>query len=182
MRAWKKREITMNSRRRFLALATLLVAPCQSVNAQQPDPSPATSLPAAVDLAADARMAAAQGIPVLILYSLPGCPYCEAIRRSHLLPMLSEVPPRALLRQIDIDSNQMLKDFQGKALSHEAFASREGVALTPVVAFYGPEGKAAADRLIGAMLPDFYGSYLDDALAKAAAEIRSGSSQNPTRR
>ncbi len=178
----------MNSRRQFVALVMLLAAHCSLTNAEESVPAPRgqTSLPVALDLAADGRIAGAQGVPVLILFSLPGCPYCEAIRRSYLMPMLSEVPPRAVLRQVDIDSSRVLNDFQGKPLSHEAFATREGIALTPVVAFSGPDGKPVADRLVGAMLPDFYGSYLDDALAKAAAKIRTETEgkggQKPSRR
>lgn len=190
----------MSSRRQFLAMVTLLAAPCLPAVAKEaaeeaakepakesvPAPRGQTSLPAALDLAADGRIAGAQGVPVLILFSLPGCPYCEAIRRSYLIPMLAEPQARAVLRQVDIDSSRILNDFQGKPLSHEAFATRQGIALTPVVAFYGPDGKPVAGRLVGAMLPDFYGSYLDDALAKAAATIRpatgQSSGQNPSRR
>ncbi|HEX9392292.1 MAG TPA: thioredoxin fold domain-containing protein [Usitatibacteraceae bacterium] len=182
----------MHSRRNFLAFwgasVALLAVPWHPAGAEESPPAAPgqTSLPLAVDLAADGGRTGAQGIPVLILFSLPGCPYCEALRRSFLTPMLAEPQPRAVLRQVDIDSSVILKDFQGRKLSHQDFATREGIALTPVVGFYGPDGEAVADRLVGAMLPDFYGSYLDDALAKAAAKIRTETEgkggQKPSRR
>ncbi len=160
----------------------MLTAPSALTLATPTLAAAATSLPPASDLDADVRSAGQQGIPVLILYSLPGCPYCEAIRRSYLLPMLAEAPPRALVRQVDIDSSRTLQDFQGKPISHQDFAKREGITLTPVVAFHGPGGAPVAERLIGAMLPDFYGSYLDDSLVKAAAAIQAGRTENPSRR
>ena len=170
----------MNGRRRFLAFSTLLAAMSWvQANAESPLASNRrTSLPLAADLAGDGRIAGEHNIPVLVLFSLPGCPYCEAVRRSFLRPLLIEPVPRALIRQVDIDSSLVLKDFRGQSLSHQAFAAREGIVLTPVVGFYGPAGEQVAARLIGAMLPDFYGSYLDDALGKAAAQIRAIKSKN----
>ena len=174
----------MNSRRRFLAFSSLLAAtPWMQANAENaPVDARQTSLPLAADLAGDGRMAGEQNIPVLVLFSLPGCPYCEAVRRSFLRPLLIEAAPRALVRQVDIDSSLVLTDFQGQNLSHQDFAAREGIALTPVVGFYGPAGEQVATRLVGAMLPDFYGSYLDEALSKAAAQIRAINEQKPSRR
>ena len=103
---------------------------------------------------------------------------------------MAESPSRALVRQIDVDSSRQLMDFQKRPATHQAFATREGITLTPVVAFYGPDGTQVAARLVGAMLPEFYGSYLDDALSKAATEIMAikrakteeTRQQNPTRR
>jgi hypothetical protein len=42
----------------------------------------------------------------------------------------------------------------------------------PVVAFYGPTGQRLADPIVGARLPDFYQSYLEEAIEHAAAQIR----------
>ena len=39
------------------------------------------------DLAADARLAAARKIPLLLLFSEAGCPWCERARQEFLLPM-----------------------------------------------------------------------------------------------
>jgi len=39
------------------------------------------------DLAADARLAAEHKIPLLVLFSEAGCPYCERARLEFLLPM-----------------------------------------------------------------------------------------------
>jgi hypothetical protein len=42
----------------------------------------------------------------------------------------------------------------------------------PVVAFYGPDGRKLADPIIGARLPDFYSSYLDDAIEQSSKALK----------
>ncbi len=128
----------------------------------------AASLPPAVNLQAEAKMARAAGYPLVILYSRQDCRYCEAVRREHLLPLTKspEYGGRVVVRQIDQDKETPLLDFAGEKTTHAAFARRERIRFVPVVAFYGEQGKVLADPIIGARLPDFYNSYLDAALAK----------------
>jgi hypothetical protein len=131
-----------------------------------------TTLPKATDLAADARVAQQSGIPVLVLVSLAGCPHCEGIRRGHLTPMLKDRPPRAIIRQVDLQSSAPVKGFSGKATTHEAWLAEQGIKFAPVVLLFTSEGKRAVEPLVGAMLPDFYGAYLDDAIQAATAKSR----------
>lgn len=141
-----------------------------------------TTLTKAQDLASDAREAQQLGVPILVLYSLPGCPYCEAIRRLHLAPMnaaakTAHAPRRAIIRQIDLKSSLGLIDFGGRHSSHASFAQAQNIKFAPVVAFYGKDAKPLIDPLVGTMLPDFYGQYLDDALATATRKL--GTSNTP---
>lgn len=125
------------------------------------------------DLAADGKITAATRQPIVILVSLAGCPHCEVVRRSHLLPLVKEdasgVAP--LIRQIEFNGPQRVIDFAGKAISHAEFARRYQVKLAPVVLFFAPDGEVIADPLVGAMIPDFYGAYFDAALAQARAKL-----------
>jgi hypothetical protein len=125
----------------------------------------------AANFAADAKIAREKLLPIVVLFSLPGCPHCEVIRRSHLRPLSNEVPLRATVRQIDIDADREMVDFQGAITTHRAFASGQRIKLTPVVAFFGPSGEVLAEPLIGALLADFYGAYLENALAMAAQRL-----------
>jgi hypothetical protein len=43
--------------------------------------------------------------------------------------------------------------------------------VTPTLLFFGPGGREVAERMEGGYLPDFYGSYLDDRLAKARTQL-----------
>ena len=154
----------------IFTLLFTLVGPSVAVQAAE------TTLTKAQDLANDAREAQRLGVPILILYSLPGCPYCEAIRRSHLTPMneasnKAQAPRRAIIRQVDLKSSLGLIDFEGQRVSHASFAQAQNIKFAPVVAFYGKDAKPLTDPLIGTMLPDFYGQYLDDALTTATFKL-----------
>jgi len=129
----------------------------------------AAGLAPAVNLQADARAARAGGYPVVVLFSRHDCRYCETVRRDHLLPLLRSQAyrGRVVVRQIDQDRETPLIDFTGAATTHAAFARRERVRLVPVVAFYGAQGQALADPIVGLRLPDFYDSYLESALQAA---------------
>lgn len=107
--------------------------------------------------------------PLVILLSLPGCPYCELVRRSYLLPYRAE----GLLQswQIDTADNSVLLDFAGKATSKAAWVKTLKVKVTPTVLFFDSTGLEIASRLEGASVPDFYGSYLDERLATAKRKL-----------
>ena len=133
-----------------------------------------SSLPAATDLRADARNAKRSGFPLIVVVSLAGCPHCEVVRRSHLLPLLREEvqPPKPIIRQIEINGRDFLRDFAGKEITHAQFAKTYGARIAPVVFFFNAEGESLAGPLIGAMIPDFYGAYFDAALSEAQSKVR----------
>lgn len=134
--------------------------------------SAGSTIPLAADLRADGRLSRARREPIVVLFSLPGCPYCEIVRRSHLLPMLRD--PKAapvIVRQIDVDSDQAVVGFDGKATTHAAIARAHDVRAVPVVAFWDGDGRPLADPLRGMLLPDFYSAYLDSAIESARARL-----------
>lgn len=150
------------TRRRMLALAAVAL-PGSGARAESALPRPA-SLPAA------AAAAAARGEPLVLLASLPGCPYCERIRRSHLLPLEEDLHGGVM--QIDVGSRASLVDFDGATRTHDAVADRLDARFTPTVMFLGPRGDELAERLVGAGIPDFYGALLDQRLDAARAVLR----------
>lgn len=130
----------------------------------------------AADLRADAETARKQAIPILLFYSLKGCPYCEVIRASHLLPMQREAAttkPRVIIRQVNLQDPATLRDFAGRATTHREYSQAQKISFAPVVTLVDGEGRALAEPLKGAMLPDFYGAHLDDAIAQATAALKS---------
>ncbi|MEO8385322.1 MAG: hypothetical protein ABI583_08775 [Betaproteobacteria bacterium] len=145
---------------------TMLLAVSCSANCQ-------TTLPLASDLALDAIESGRTGAPLIVMFSLPGCPHCEVVRRSHLLPLLRDQTalPRPIVRQIDITSALSLRDFDGSKITHAEFAARQKIKLAPVVMFFGRSGEMLAKPLVGSMIPDFYGAYLDAALTEARTKL-----------
>lgn len=156
----------MNRRESLVALSALAVSPAVRA-AEAPD------LPLAKDFRSDSRLARERRVPFLILFSLPRCPYCSEVRRAHLLPMLRDpaLASRAIIRQVNLGSDDRIVGFDGKPTTHDAMARFHGVRAAPEVAFWDPQGRQAAEPLKGMLLPDFYASYLEAALATARARV-----------
>ena len=133
-----------------------------------------TELPVAVDLRADAEQAAKIGGPLIVLYSRKDCKYCETVRRDYLKPLESHprFRDKVIVRQVNQDSDAGLNDFRGEKTTQARFAGSEKIKLVPMVAFYGRDGKRLADPIVGARLPDFYQSYLDDAIDQSIAKLK----------
>jgi len=131
-------------------------------------------LQTATDLRAEAALASRSGGPLILLFSRQDCPYCQAIRRDYLRPLASNLRYRdqVVVRQINQDSDAPITDFRGQRSTHARFAAAEKIRLEPVVAFYGPDGKQLTDPIIGMRLPDFYQSYLEQAIEKSVPALK----------
>lgn len=128
-----------------------------------------TALPAAADLARDGREAARRRVPVVVLFSLPDCSYCETVRRNYLLPLAREGEPgrRPIVRETGLASSAPLRGFDQKAGSGKALAARYGIRVAPSVAVVDGRGRLLAPVLEGGDVAGMYGAYLDQALAGA---------------
>jgi thioredoxin-related protein len=132
-----------------------------------------TSLEPAIDLGADAKSVANGGVPLIVLVSLPGCPHCEVVRRSHLLPILNDATAtrKPLIRQVELNGQEILRDFSGRTTTHGEFSRRYKIRIAPVVMFFDARGEMIAAPLVGSTIPDFYGAYFDAALAEARSRL-----------
>ncbi|MDO8387437.1 MAG: hypothetical protein Q7T13_13700 [Polaromonas sp.] len=125
-----------------------------------------TALPIPVSLPGAAQTAAAKKEPLVILVSLPGCPYCEVVRRNYLLPAQRDAGLQAWQLNIS-DRSTPLVGFDGKATTAAAQIAAWKAGFTPTVLFLGPQGQELAERLVGLGSNDFYGAYLDERLSTA---------------
>ena len=133
--------------------------------------SPDTPLPAARRLGAEARAAAARGQPLVLMFSLPGCGYCEQLRRSTYRWMVRDGID---VEQLEMVPSYRLRDFDGRPTNGQALAERYRVRLAPTVLFLGPGGQELGERLVGAGEPDFYQAYVDRSMQQARARLRGG--------
>jgi len=125
-----------------------------------------TALPVPASLPGAAQTAAAKKEPLVLLVSLPGCPYCEVVRRNYLLPAQRDAGLQAWQLNIS-DRSTPLVGFDGKATTAAAQVAAWKAGFTPTVLFLGPAGQELAERLVGLASLDFYGAYLDERLATA---------------
>ncbi|SOY50009.1 thioredoxin fold domain-containing protein [Cupriavidus taiwanensis] len=125
-------------------------------------------LPAATDLAAHGADAARRGEPLVVLVSMPGCGYCDAVRRNYLGPQAAA--GEIAVRELDMTADTPLRAGDGSVTTARAWARAHQVRVAPTVLFLDRQGRAAASPLRG-MQPDFYGAYLEQALAQARAAV-----------
>jgi thioredoxin-related protein len=166
-----KKMLNGKQRTRFLMRAMILTAAELLASAVLASGVPV--LPLAVNLAEDARQVAQQRIPLVVLFSLPGCPHCEMVRNFYLNPMqrTSVATRKVVLRQIDVNSTAPFIGFDGREITHGEFARLHAVRLAPVVMFFDQGGQMLAEPLVGSMLPDFYGAYLENALQESLRRL-----------
>ncbi len=142
------------------ALATGCALPAAWVHAKD------TALPVPTSLPQAALAAKATGQPLVLLISLPGCVYCELVRRSYLMPLLPEHGVQAL--QLDVTNKSTpLIGFDGKPTTAASQAKAWKATFTPTVLFLGSQGQELAERLVGIAVPDFFGAFLEQRLAAA---------------
>ena len=136
-------------------------------------------LPEASDLAADGVAARAAQVPILLFFNRVGCPYCERALREYLAPMQRDTAysGRVVFRQVEIDQPNRLVDFGGRATTHREFASHYKIRLTPTIWFVDGEGNALAKPIVGLPTIDFYGAYLDQAIADSLAKLRASAAK-----
>lgn len=119
----------------------------------------------------DIELAAAlkAGLPLVVMASLDGCPFCRVVRESYLAPLRRETGQPVV--QMDRGSARELRDFEGRLTTHGQLLRAWAVTVAPSVLFFGRGGREVAQRLVGASIPDFYGAYLEERLRTARRNL-----------
>lgn len=131
------------------------------------------TVPLAVDLSADATRAANGGLPMLLVVTREDCGYCARLKRAVLVPMLlsGEYETRVIIRELNIDAQTPLVDFDGGRVTPLGLAGRYDALFTPTVLLVGPQGQELHDRLLGINNDEMYLFYLDRAIDLAAERL-----------
>ena len=115
------------------------------------------------------RESARDGSVIVALFTLPGCPFCAAIRRDQLRHLAREQAARGV-RVVEYDLSDATPfgatDPHAPA-SPAALAAALGIRMAPTVVFLGSDGGELAERLVGYSSPDFYGAYLEQRIEQA---------------
>lgn len=117
-----------------------------------------------------AAMAARAGQPLVVMTSLPGCPYCDLVRDHHLGPMSAAGDLMAVQLNIT-DGVARIDDFDGVARTAKAISKRWDARFAPTVLFFDAQGSEVAERIVGVAVPDFFGAYLEQRLDTAKASL-----------
>lgn len=128
----------------------------------------------AASFKADAHSAAQQKIPILVLFSSPGCAYCERVKSEYLVPMQQDPAyrKRVIIREVTVGSNASLTDFDGTPTTEGAFATINNVYLVPTVKVFDTRGKETSEAIVGLLIADFYFGYLEAAIEEGTRKVR----------
>jgi thioredoxin-related protein len=138
-------------------------------------------LPFVEDLQAETRSAACGGHPLVLMFGSAHCPYCSVVRSYYLEPLVVDSRyPGIVVRELEIDSSADVRDFNGDMTTMEQLADQYQVTLVPTVMVFLPGGKQVGETLLGFTTEDFYGAYLDQAIADGMKTIREMTSGAPS--
>ena len=151
-----------------------LILACAVLAAAWPGAGAQAALPVVSDLAAVARLAREQRVPIFVAFTLKECPYCARARREYWTPMHDSTAWRAKMRMAEIvlDGEPALRDFSGATTTVRAFAQRFNVRHVPTVIVFDAQGEPAAEPVVGLAIADFYGAYLERAIEQGLAKVR----------
>ncbi|WP_298291714.1 thioredoxin fold domain-containing protein [Thiomonas sp.] len=128
-----------------------------------------TPLPPVRNLQQSVNLAAAKDQPLIVMFSLPSCPFCEKLRRTQYQFLAKD---GYAVQQIEMTDKTPVIGFDGQPTSGVQLARQYGIKLAPTVLFFGPGGKEIGERIIGAPTADFYGAFIDRALKESAQALR----------
>ena len=124
------------------------------------------SLPGVSNMQQLGKQAADKNLPILILFSMRACPYCDFIREDYLIPMLDDpgYMNKIIIREIQTDSFKTIRDFEGNDIEAMDLAQHYQATLAPTLVFIDSGGRQLVEKMVGVTTPDFYGGYLDRAI------------------
>jgi thioredoxin-related protein len=121
-------------------------------------------------LKAAALRAQDKGLPLVVMTTLRGCPYCDLVRENYLYPM--NASGQLVAVQIDIlDAGNEVEFFDGRKLWPREISRIWKNRVAPTVYFFNAQGREVAERLEGVAVPDFFGSYLEARVADGRKAI-----------
>ncbi len=130
-------------------------------------------LPWASDLIRESLQAACKGQPLVVMFSSSECPYCRIVRSLYMVPLSEdERYPGIVVRELEINSDIQVRDFSGKVAPMRKLAANYGVYLVPTVMVFGPDGKQVGKSIVGISNEEFYGFYLEDAIAGGISRVK----------
>ena len=136
--------------------------------------SAADGLVQASSFMADGKLAAQRRVPILVVFTSPGCHYCERVKNEYLIPMHKDPAyrKRAIFREVTVGATTPLTDFDGTVTTEGAFAAAHKIFMTPTVKVFTPQGADIGEAIVGMLTPDYYFGYLEAAIDEGVRKVR----------
>lgn len=126
------------------------------------------------DLTATAREARERRTPIMIAFTQASCRFCHAAKRDYLIPMhnSADLRDRVIIREVDVDSVTLMRDFEGRMVTPGEFSRRYQVKKVPTVMVVDDKGAPLSSPIIGLLVDDFYRLYLERAIEEGLYKLR----------
>jgi thioredoxin-related protein len=127
---------------------------------------------AAKNLAREGAQATEQRQIFLLYVSRPQCPYCAALEKEVLMPMLKNpsLMAKVHLRELSWDAVGVV-DFQGRERNASDLIEEFSIPGAPTLLFFDGSGRELAPSIVGYYSRDFYWVYFERAVAQAHASV-----------
>lgn len=155
--------------RNLICLATAMFASAACTEVESPSPP----IEMATSLQADAREYSSQGKTIVVFISQHNCEFCALLRRDVLHPMIrrGDLDKRIELREVSLDMDFELIDFQGLTTKGLDFAQRYDAYVTPTLLFLDAAGNSLTEPLVGTGNIEFYSFYLQQKIDEASRAL-----------
>lgn len=128
----------------------------------------------ATNLYKDRKIAKEKSLPILMMFSIDDCPYCEKVRNDILKPMIKsgEYENKIIIRHLNTSKNLDIIDFNNKESSPQELASFYGVSFFPTIVLLNDKGQPLSGHVVGIANEDYYWYDLDITIATAVTTFK----------
>jgi thioredoxin-related protein len=158
----------------FVPCSTVIADDMNNNHRMDEDGLPYVELENVKDFSLLAQQARESEKVIMLEVSASYCSFCRLLEEEIIKPMIrsGDYKNTVLIRQLAMDSNATIKDFAGEETTPARLAQIYKIKLTPTLLFLDADGNEVADRIRGVYSLDFFGWYVDQALAKGLRAIR----------
>lgn len=113
-------------------------------------------------------------LPLLLEFRADYCGYCRQLEATYLSHMVKsgDYDNKILIRSFTLGKSDSITDFNGDKTDADSFAAKYHALVTPTLVFLDSNGQQVAEALQGYNSPDFYGAYLENAIATAQKAVQ----------
>ncbi len=129
----------------------------------------------ATNLHKDAKKSQEKSLPILMMFSIDDCPYCEKVKNDILKPMMKsgKYKTKVIIRHLNTSKNLDMIDFANEKSSPQELASFYGVNFFPTIVFLNHKGQPLSGHIVGIANEDYYWYDLDIAIKTAIISYNS---------
>ena len=112
--------------------------------------------------------------PLMLVFRASYCHYCRQLEKNELQPLIQHttVRDRIIIRTVTLDTEHSLKNWQGIEITSKQLGKQYQVSITPTLVFINSQGKELVESIKGYNGSEFYGAYLENAIAQAQQALK----------